>query len=57
MYTRDTLSKEPPPAYEQDEGPLSAECLDWIREAARSMLPKGKVLSTRSLLENEPPRS
>jgi len=51
MDNSDTFTKEAHPAYERDDGPLSPEALDFIRAVARSMLPKGKVLNTRSLLE------
>jgi hypothetical protein len=38
------------PAYEADDGPLTAANIKHIRKAAQPMLPKGKVLKTRSLL-------
>lgn len=44
------FAKEVLPAYEMDDGPLTAADIRHIRKAAQPMLPKGKVLSTRSLL-------
>jgi hypothetical protein len=44
------LAKDVLPAYEVDDGPLTASDLAHIRKVARPMLPKGKVLNTRSLL-------
>ncbi len=37
------------PAYEADDGPLTAEDIARIRETARPMLPRGKILGTRSI--------
>ena len=37
------------PAYEADDGPLSAADLAWVRKIALPLLPKGKVTSKRSL--------
>lgn len=44
------LAKDVLPAYEVDDGPLTASDLTHVRKVAQSMLPKGKVLNTRSLL-------
>jgi hypothetical protein len=44
------FAKEVLPAYEMDDGPLTAKDIAQIRKVARPMLPKGKVLNTRSLL-------
>ena len=44
------FAKEMLPAYDMDDGPLSAGDIAHIRKVARPMLPKGKVLKTRSLL-------
>jgi len=44
------FAKEVLPAYEMDDGPLTAGDIARIRKAAQPMLPKGKVLRKRSLL-------
>lgn len=44
------FAKEILPAYEADDGPLAASDIKRIRKAAEPMLPKGKVINTRSLL-------
>jgi hypothetical protein len=44
------FAKEVLPSYPADDGPLSAADLARVRNAAQSQLPKGKVLTTRSLL-------
>jgi hypothetical protein len=44
------FAKEVLPAYEMDEGPLTAADIARVRKAAKPMLPKGKVLNKRSLL-------
>jgi hypothetical protein len=44
------FAKEVLPAYEADDGPLTAGDIERIRKAAEPMLPKGKVISARSLL-------
>jgi hypothetical protein len=44
------LAKDVLPAYEADDGPLTASDMARIRKMAQPMLPKGKVLRTRSLL-------
>lgn len=38
------------PAYEADEGPLTEEYMDFLREVAEPMLPKGNPIRVRSLL-------
>jgi hypothetical protein len=43
------LAKEELPAYEADDGPLSASDLKGLGKAAVTMLPKGKVVKKRSL--------
>lgn len=43
------LAAELLPAYEPDEGPLTARELANIRRAAAKALPKGKVLEVKSL--------
>lgn len=43
-FTEESLS-----VYEADDGPLSAEDIARIREAANPILPRGKVLATRSI--------
>lgn len=44
------LAKDVLPAYEVDDGPLTASDLARVCKVAQPMLPKGKVLNTRSLL-------
>jgi len=44
------FAKEVLPAYEMDDGPLTVADINRIRKVAQPMLPKGKVLNTRSLL-------
>jgi hypothetical protein len=44
------FAKEVLPAYEADDGQLTAGDIGRIRKAAKPMLPKGKVINTRSLL-------
>lgn len=44
------FAKEVLPTYEADDGQLKAGDIDRIRKAAKPMLPKGKVINTRSLL-------
>ena len=44
------LAEETLPAYEADDGPLTAKHLRAIRTDAAKHLPKGKVLTVRSLL-------
>ena len=43
------FAKEVLPAYEADDGPLPPTYVAWLRETAKSVLPKGKVISKRSL--------
>jgi hypothetical protein len=38
------------PAYESDDGQVDREMQDWVEHQAQSQLPKGKVLSRKSLL-------
>ena len=38
------------PAYEADDGPLTDEYMDFLREVAKPMLPTGKPIRVRSLL-------
>lgn len=44
------FAREVLPAYEMDDGPLTAADIKRVRKLAQPMLPKGKVLSKRSLL-------
>ena len=44
------FAKEFLPAYEIDEGPLTAPDIARVRKEARPMLAKGKVLNKRTLL-------
>ncbi len=44
------FAKEVLPTYEADDGPLSAPYFAWLKETAKSRLPKGKVISRKSLL-------
>lgn len=44
------FAKEVLPAYEVDDSPLTAGDIERIRKVAEPILPKGKVISTRSLL-------
>jgi hypothetical protein len=43
------LAEEMLPAYEPDDGPLSARELTAVRRAAKKTLPKGKVVEVKSL--------
>ena len=43
------LAKEELPAYEPDEGPLSAADMRDLRKKAAAALPKGKILKKQSL--------
>lgn len=57
----DRIAEEPEylqdvPAYDMDDGTLSPEDINHIREVAAPMLPKGKLLSVRSVYP-EPPRT
>jgi hypothetical protein len=38
-----------PPAYPRDDGPLTSEQIDAIRESAASLLPKGRVVGSKDL--------
>ena len=44
------FAREVLPAYEMEDGPLTAADIKRIRKLAQPMLPKGKVLDKRSLL-------
>lgn len=44
------FAREVLPSYEADDGQLTAGDINRIRKAAEPMLPKGKVINTRSLL-------
>jgi hypothetical protein len=44
-----------PPAYEPDDGPLTDEQVEQIRETASEELPKGEVIETSSLIPEEQP--
>ena len=43
------LAEEMLPAYEADDGPLTAGQLASLRKRAKSAMPKGKVLAKQSL--------
>jgi hypothetical protein len=43
------LAEEMLPAYEADDGPLTASQLASVKKRAKSVMPKGKVLSKQSL--------
>ena len=43
------FAKEVLPAYEADDGPLSPPYFAWLKETAKTRLPKGKVISKKSL--------
>ena len=43
------FAKEVLPTYEADEGPLTPAYFAWLKESAKARLPKGKVISTKSL--------
>ena len=43
------MAKEDLPAYEADDGPLTARELNGVRKVAAASLPTGKVLSKQSL--------
>jgi hypothetical protein len=43
------LAEETLPAYEPDDGPLSVRQLAQVRKAAKSAMPKGKVLVRQKL--------
>jgi hypothetical protein len=43
------MAKEELPAYEADDGPLTARELNAVRKLAAASLPTGKVLRKRSL--------
>ena len=45
------FAKEVLPHYAADDGPLSAADLRWVSKTARMQLPKGKVLSKKSLFQ------
>ena len=44
---------EPLPAYEMDDGPLSASDMAYIRTCAAALLPKGPVRGFKSLTMEE----
>lgn len=43
------LAKEELPAYEADDGPLTAHDVKALRKASDAALPKGRVVAKRSL--------
>lgn len=43
------FAKEVLPAYEADDGPLSAADMAWLKKTAKAQLPKGKLVSKKSL--------
>ena len=44
------FAQEMLPHYEMDEGPLSDRETERIRKIARAMMPKGELISSKSLL-------
>ena len=44
------FAREVLPAYEADDGPLSPRYFAWLKETSKSRLPKGKVISKKSLV-------
>ena len=44
------FAKEVLPAYEADDGLLSPPYFAWLKESAKTRLPKGKVVSRKSLV-------
>lgn len=44
------LAKDVLPAYEADDGGLSAEELSWVRDHASPQLPRGKLKAKRTLV-------
>ncbi|MEY4592622.1 MAG: hypothetical protein RIR18_1517 [Pseudomonadota bacterium] len=42
------------PAYEEDDGPLSPDDIEYIKETLALLLPKGKVISKKSLFPAKP---
>ncbi len=43
------FAKEVLPAYEADDGPLSSADMAWLKKTAKPQLPKGKLVSKKSL--------
>lgn len=43
------FAKEVLPSYEADEGPLTPAYFAWLKQFAKSRLPKGKLISTKTL--------
>lgn len=43
------LAREFLPTYEADEGALKQGDLNWLREAAKAKLPKGRIVGTKKL--------
>ena len=43
------FAKEVLPNYEADDGPFPPGYLAWLRETAKTRLPRGKVVSKKSL--------
>ena len=43
------MAKQELPAYEQDDGPLTAQDIRQLRKIAKAALPKGEILSEQSL--------
>jgi len=44
------FAKEVLPAYEADDAPLSPPYFAWLKETTKTRLPKGKVISRKSLI-------
>lgn len=43
------FAQEVLPAYEADDGPLSAADMAWLKKIAKAHLPKGKLISRKTL--------
>ena len=44
------FAREVLPSYEADDGPLPASYVAWLRKASAARLPKGTVVSKKSLV-------
>jgi len=44
------LAKDVLPSYEMDDGPLSKKDIAWVQSAANEKLPKGELVSFKSLV-------
>lgn len=48
---KNKTQKRPEPAYEADDGPLTEEFLEFLRQKAAEKCSKGKVISTVTLFD------